>query len=491
MYGFEPPDRIDLRRLALMEACPAAGLGAGSKLPRQPLDRWLAVRDACVSWFNAPSDDEDTADEIADRMFGVFDPVQRELMEEGFAGFLRMGLKTPGAEVDLDPQPNIVVDEASNTLLSAPYQFEISEGGETMAVRLRTGHTGTSDVEAAVFYTTGSPDTTLVDAFVVRDDLAPVERPDPELARSLLASVFARHQVAIAAERPARVPGLHCFRCPRPARCGQYPTIGGDPGPNTRTIVLSKSRIATLDRCHRAAAWPALYGIPTDEGADDEVSPGAVVGSQVHEALGAMLSGEDPEAAIAAACRSVSPSDAADIRQLCERHLDLWRRDPHPVAEVRRAEYQMGVTMLVPGLGVDRSGELRDAPVAVVMIGTTDVNGWESDRVAAVVEHRTGRHSAPLPHEPDLYAVSAGRALANLGHDVEGVAVHVHHLRREPAECERILYGADELAAATERLREVASAAAAWHPTNALGPAFTVGPWCEWCDHRGRCVRFR
>jgi hypothetical protein len=491
MYGFEPPDRIDFRRLVLIESCPAAGLGAGSKLPRQPLDRWLAVRDACVSWFNASSEDQDTADEIADRLFGVFDPVQRELMEEGFAGFLSLGLKAPGVEVDLDPQPNIVVDEATNTMLSAPYQFELSEGGEVTAVRLRTGRTGTSEVEAAVFYTTAPPEATLVDAFVARDDLVPVERPGPDRARSLLASVFARHQAATSVERPGRVPGLHCFRCPRPARCGQYPAIGGEPGPNTRTIVLSKSRIAEMENCHRAAAWPAIYGIPTDEGADDDMTSGAIVGSQVHEALAAILSGGDPEEAITVACRSVSPADAADIRRLCEQHLDLWRRDPHPVAEVRKAEYQMGVTMLVPGLGIDRSGGLRDAPVAVVMIGTTDVNGWESDRVAAVVEHRTGRHSAPLPHEPDLYAVSAARALAALEREVDGVAVHVHHLRRDPAECERIFYGPDGIAAATDRLREVASAAAAWHPTNALGPGFTVGPWCEWCDRRGRCLRFR
>jgi hypothetical protein len=58
------------------------------------------------------------------------------------------------------------------------------------------------------------------------------------------------------------------------------------------------------------------------------------------------------------------------------------------------------------------------------MICATDVNGWESDTIPAVVEHRTGVSSAPLPHEADLYAVSAGAALQQMRRNSDGVAVH-------------------------------------------------------------------
>ena len=78
-----------------------------------------------------------------------------------------------------------------------------------------------------------------------------------------------------------------------------------------------------------------------------------------------------------------------------------------------------------------------------------------------------------------------------LGREVEGVAVHIHHLRREPPECERLFYDARAVTEATERLRQVAQIVARWHPTDATAPPLSVGPWCEWCDHARRCLRFR
>lgn len=491
MYAHEPPERIDLRRLELLEACPAAGAGAGSKLPAANLDRWKALHQACVSWFNTPADDQDTADEIADRLFGTVDPVQREILELGFAAFLRLRLKEPGVGVDLEPLPNTVTDASLNAQLKVHYQFELDDGEEVTAVRLRTGRSGTDELEAAVFYTTCDEGMVLMDALVGQDDHAVVDRPDPDSAARLIAETFDRHRLVSSSTDRSRRPGLHCYRCPRPARCGQYPVIGSEPSYSTRTLVLSKTRLVTMSRCERAAAWPAAYGIPKDGGDEPGEGPSTMVGSAVHEALAAALVAGDPGPVIEAAARNALPSEASEIRHLCEQHLWLWRSEPHRVDRVSQVEYQMGVTFTVPGVTQNRYGDLLEQPVAVVMMGTTDVNGWEVDGTPAVVEHRTGRQSTALPHETDLYAVSAWQALHTLGREVDAIAVHVHHLRREPPECERLVYRPVEIEAATARLREVAERAGRWHPTDALGPGFTVGPWCEWCDHARRCVRFR
>ena len=491
MYGHDAPEPVDLWRLEIVEACPAAGAGAGSRRPAAHLERWRALHQACVAWFNAPGNDPDTVDEISDRLFTGIDPVQREILELGFAAFLRLGLKVPGVDVDLDPTPTVLMSDDQTALLRVAHQFEVREGDEVTAVRLKTGSTGTSEVEAAAFYATAPEGMVLLDALTASDDHAVVEAPDPERAAELIGDLFARHRATRESAVGQRRPGVHCYRCDRPARCGQYPPVGGAASYRTRTIVLSKTRLATLASCERAVAWPAVYGVPRDGGDEDGSGPGAIVGSAVHEALAAALLSDDPEAVIDAAVRNAPPSEAADVRMLCERHLELAATEPHPLTEVTRVEYQMGATFLVPGVEEDGRGGLRQAPVAVVMMGTTDVNGWEGESVAAVVEHRTGRRSSGLPHEADLYAVSAWLALEKLGREVEGVAVHIHHLRRDPPGCERLFYDTRAVAEATERLRQVAQTVARWHPTDATAPPLSVGPWCEWCDHARRCLRFR
>src|SRR5690606_23552429 len=123
-----------------------------------------------------------------------------------------------------------------------------------------------------------------------------------------------------------------------------------------------------------------------------------------------------------------------DLRWLFDQHEAVWTTEVSPVTPTR-TEYQFGATFVVEGAVLDRKGECVPGPVAVTFMAATDVNGWESERVAAVVEHRTGNASSALPYESDLYAVAAWHALAALGREVEGVAVHFHHLRADPARC--------------------------------------------------------
>ena len=485
MYGSEPPRQVRLRDLERLEACPASG-GTPSRLPTPHLDRWKALYDAVVDWHvhGEPDDPVDTVE----RLFAGIDPIQREILEHLFAAYRR--LHPRGGRVELEPEYGVVVDDARNLSISVGVQLEVETEDGWEAVRIKTGRSGTGVEEAAAYYASGA-DKLLVDARLIDDDRVTLGVIDPEDAGRIVASVFDRFEAA-AQRDPVRSPGLHCYSCPRPARCGQYPAVGGDVGYRTRTVRLSKSQLAALARCRRSAAWPALYGSPADEISADEpeTDGGRRVANLFHEAVAAALLDEDPSAGFDEACRNAAPSEAADLRHLFDRHLELWERDEYPV-DVRTTEYQLGITPVVNGTVSDSRGNLGRGPVAVAMMCATDANGWESDSVAAVVEHRTGAASAPLPNEADLYAVSAWTALQGMDRPVEGVAVHFHHLRRTPAECERVFYDPASIAAATRRLVSLAELVAEWHPSDARSPDFGVGRHCEWCEWRRRCERHR
>lgn len=488
MYGHEAPEPVRLWDLDRMELCPAS-LGPGSQLAKPQLERWKSVHEAIVAWHaeGEPESEAAVAD-ICDRLFSFWDPVQRHMLEDLFTAYRR--LHPSDSTVEFDAQSGVFIDTDRNLSLSVGVQLEVQTEIGREAVRIKTGRSGTSRVEAAAYYMHDEK-STLVDVMLAHDDRVNVPRPTSEDGQQILSEIFDRHALAIVGQRGVRHPGLHCYSCPRPARCGQYPTIGGDVSYRTRTVRVSKTHLAKLAHCHRSAGWPALYGIPKDEsrGDDEDDSHGLRVGSRFHTTIAAALLADDPEPLFEAACAEVPPSEATDLRYLFDQHLDLWTRDPDPVTPIR-TEYQMGLTLVVPGQTLNQRDKVEEGPVAVVMMCATDVNGWENDTTAAVVEHRTGA-SGPLPNEADLYAVSAWTALQQMNRNVDGVAVHFHHLRRNPSQCQRIHYTQHDIQKAIDRLTDVAGVIAGWHPASALSPQYATGPQCDWCDRRSRCEQFR
>jgi hypothetical protein len=112
-----------------------------------------------------------------------------------------------------------------------------------------------------------------------------------------------------------------------------------------------------------------------------------------------------------------------------------------------------------------------------------DAAGREADGTPAIVEHRTGGHVTEPVFETDLYAVAG--ALPVRSHRI---AVHSHRLGlQDGPECERVVYEAEDLQAAVERLAVPAEMIGGWHPDNALDPSYTVGAWCDWCGFKRRC----
>ncbi len=487
-YGTAPLEKIDLRALERIEACPSAR-GPGSLLPTTALERWKVVRDATVQWHHdgMPYDAE-AVRRIEEAFFAGWDQVQRRLLEDLFAAYRRL-FPRDASRVELDPVAGTAIHAATNRSITVGVHVDIETESGWQAIRLRTGRRGTSAAESAAFHQPGE-ERTLADLCLGTDDVTTVTPPPDPVG--LVDELALRWDRAQSAPRRGRVAGLHCHSCPRPARCGQYPVVGDRPVTSrTRTLLVSKTRLAAFARCARSAAWPAVYGIPRDDGDEDDYdSSHLVVGNEFHRSVAAALLSDDPGAVYEAAAGAVAPSEVDDLRWLFDQHEALWLSE-EPSVTVSRTEYQFGVTFVVEGIGLDRGGRVVEAGVAVSMVATTDVNGWEQDGVAAVVEHRTGTSSSDFPHEADLYAVSAWEALAALGRAVHGVAVHFHHLRADPASCDRRLFTADQIELARQRLADVARRLARLHPLDAMDPSHAVGPWCERCDWLGRCLAFR
>jgi hypothetical protein len=330
-YGNAPLERIDLRSLDLFEACPAAR-GSGSLFPSNALDRWIVVREATVEWHQAgmPTDVA-SVEAIEEAFFSGWDSVQRRLLRDHFAAYRRL-FPPDVLSVDLDPPFGVAIHEETNRSVNVGVQVDVETADGWQALRLKTGRSGTSPTEAAAFY---QPDEerTLVDVRLAADDLVTI--PRPEDGGSIIDDLATRWDRAVAAPRTGRVAGLHCYSCPRPARCGQYPVIGeGRVTSRTRTLLVSKTRLAAFARCVRSAAWPSVYGVPRDDGDEGDLdSTGLVVGNQFHRSVAAALLSDDPGAIYETAYATVAPSEVDDLR---------WLFDQHEAGLVRRRAARRG-----------------------------------------------------------------------------------------------------------------------------------------------------
>jgi hypothetical protein len=486
IYGHEEPVRVKVDAAVRRAACPAS-TGTGSKLPRSQLDRWKAVYEAVAGWYRTDGPDAEVVPEVERAVMGYLDPVQAGICSGLFSSYRQILPKRSDETVDLEPPGSLVYDEARNASVAVATQIGLDGPNGRESIRLKTGKRATTAEEAAVLHAGSDGDTAFFDALLVAGSLEEIES-DPTTRDDVVAALLEAGTAPVDA-RARPEPGPHCFSCPRPARCGQYPVAGGGSvGSTTRTVVITKTALRRFPECHRRVGWRRLYAIPDDQYDEEEEAPhGLSVGAAFHRAAAAALLADDPDAVVADAARALPPSERADLETLWEGHRSLAATEQAPVAVVR-TEYGIGATVVVPGLDVDsRDRVRRDAPVAVVFVAFADAVGREADGTPAVVEHRTGADGAGYHLEAEVYALGAALLLR-----ADRVAVHTHHLRDpDGASCLRREFGPADLAAARDALREVAAAVAAWHPDDALAPPYTVGRWCTWCEFAGTCSRFR
>jgi hypothetical protein len=475
----EPPERINIGQTLLAAECPAA-VGVGTKTPDHALRRWKDVAGACLSWHQGT----DPGEAIRDR-FGWMDPVQRDLCTGLFRTYVRLMADSRDRVSDYEPEGSTVFHPSGGASAVASVLFAL-DGGEL--VKLRTGRTGSVPEEIAVLVEGLDDGESLIEVMAADGRIETLEM-EPDERRERLARLFALWDAQREADRPTGTrPGLWCYRCPRPARCGHYPAPdGARPASTTRTILMPKTWARRLSVCERQVAWKRLYGIPEDTG-DDDPSEARAAGVRFHDLLAASLLADDPDGAFDLALQSVPPSEVANMQWLYERHRRLEAEHGHPVTSVG-VEYEVGATIVVPGLHLDSRDRITPGkPVAVVFMGRADATGREADGTPTVVEHRTGAGAADIDQiELDLYAV--GTAL--IARRTEA-AVHLHLLGLpDGPRCVRQHYDEEALGEAVERLRDPAGIVANWHPLDATGPPYSVGPWCGGCGFRARCEEYR
>jgi plasmid stability protein len=461
--------------------CPAAE-GAGTRLTRGSLDRWIAVRDACASWHNGME-----ADEAAATHFAPFDPVQRPVCETLFRRYTNLMNSARDEWDDLEGDQLVVPHPNENAFAAASVTFTLRTDDDAREhIKLRTGRHGSSVPERAILQAgadAGDSLTEVLAATGITEDIS----LDEETTDRVLAELFTTWDAQQNRETRGTRPGWWCFTCPRPARCGQYPTPDGVRVPaSTRTIVLPKTWAVSIARCERRVAWKQIHQIPRDDWTED-ADWHRDRGIAFHEMAAVALGADDPDEAFAGLLADIPPSEQQNMSWLWERTIELEAEHEHPV-EVVDTEYQVGTTVLVDGSDIHRGRVAQGRKVAVVFTGRADATGREPDGTPAVIELKTGPGATEFDQiEADIYA--AGAALIT---GSTSVAVHFHQIGLAGGpRCVRVPYADDDLRDAVTRLQSVAAGVAAWHPEDASVVDYATGPWCQGCPFQARCEDHR
>jgi hypothetical protein len=477
----DEPITINPGLVERLERCPAAE-GAGTKLPRGNLDRWIAVRDACASWHNGMD-----AAEAADTHFAPFDPIQRRVCETLFRTYTNLMSSAREEWDDLEGGHLSVPHPEQDAFASAAVTFTLrSDDGGLEYVKLRTGRHGSSPWEQAILQAGADAGDTLTEVLVATgtvEDLA----IDEETTDRILAELFAAWDAQQTRTSRGTRPGWWCFTCPRPARCGQYPTPDGRRVPaSTRTILLPKTWATAMSRCERQVAWKQVHQVPRDDWTDDS-DWRRDRGIAFHELASIALGADDPDEAFSELLADVPPAERQNMAWLWDRTSELERDHEHPV-EVVETEYQVGTSIVVQGTDITRGRLVTGRQVAVVFTGRADATGREVDGTPAVIELKTGPGASGYDQiESDIYALGAALITGS-----SAVAVHFHQVGLAGGpRCMRVRYEEEDLQTAAERLHTVAEGAARWHPEDASTVRYATGPWCQACPFRARCEDHR
>lgn len=190
---------------------------------------------------------------ICDRLFSFWDPVQRRILEDLFAAYRRL---PPAASVELDAQSGMFIDTDRNLSLNVGVQPEVQTDAGREVVRIKTGGSGTSRVEAAAYYA-DDDETTLVDVMLAHDDRVDVTRPTAEEAQQALSDVFDPSCCSRVRRPPSSSFRVALLFLSPSCTLRAVPGPWGDVSYRTRTLRVSKTHLANLAHCHRSAggAW--------------------------------------------------------------------------------------------------------------------------------------------------------------------------------------------------------------------------------------------
>ena len=198
--------------------------GAKTLTPNSRLDRWNAVHDAITSWLINDAND-DVAVKVAEERFQFHDPLQKKIMSELFERFRKL-LPKPLPEVNIDYFRKEVTKEINNSEVGmyTSFQYELTDNDNIEYIKLKAGVTEIEDIDKAIIAESKYDDETFYTAQLIKDDFAEIE--EPSNSKEIIEEYFKIIE-EYETNRKKTEPGLHCYMCERPSRCGQYPVVNG------------------------------------------------------------------------------------------------------------------------------------------------------------------------------------------------------------------------------------------------------------------------
>ena len=258
--------------------------GSKTLTPNSRLDRWGAINTAISSWLINDADD-DIAIKVAEENFKFHDALQRKIMSDLFERFRKL-LPKPLPEVNIDYFRKEVTRKINDTEVGmyTSFQYELTDKDNIEYIKLKAGVTDVEDIDRAIVAESKYDDETFYSAQLINDDFAEIE--EPSNSKEIIDDYFKIIEDYETNRRKAE-PGLHCYMCERPSRCGQYPVVDNEEvKSNFRGILISKTNLLNLENCERWSSWRAQYSIPKDFENDSDQ---AQLGRKYHDFAQKML----------------------------------------------------------------------------------------------------------------------------------------------------------------------------------------------------------
>ena len=463
-------------------------IGPKTLTPNSRLDRWSGVHNAISDWMINDADDE-VAVKVAEENFQYYDPLQRKIMSELFARFRALVPKPlPQVNIDFFRQEVSKDIDGEQKGMYTSFQYQFQDEDNTEYIKLKAGVSDVEDIDKAIVAETKLEGETFLTAQLINDDFDEIK--EPENSNEIIENYFETIR-EFENNRKQATPGLHCYMCSRPSRCGQYPVVDGqEPKSNFRGILISKSNLMNLGTCERWTSWRAQYAIPKDI---DKDSFEAELGQKFHtysqrmleknedifgikeiERLKEMLGNEEEKFAVQILKKYEELIQALDTEVENKNEL-----------EIKLSEYGLGFSIVRDGIVSNSKMELRDDKVAVTFMGQADLVGRYKGK-GLVIELKTGQESNDDLTEAELYALGAKLLLKE-------DEVYVFHIytNKDGGKLKKRKFGESEFESIIEKFEDKAQTVGNWNPNDSLSPSFNVGDWCNNCDYQTTCPEYR
>ena len=462
--------------------------GSKTLTPNSRLDRWGAINTAISSWLINDADD-DIAIKVAEENFKFHDPLQRKIMSDLFERFRKL-LPKPLPEVNIDYFRKEVTRKINDTEVGmyTSFQYELTGKDNIEYIKLKAGVTDVEDIDRAIVAESKYDDETFYSAQLINDDFAEIE--EPSNSKEIIDDYFKIIEDYETNRRKAE-PGLHCYMCERPSRCGQYPVVDNEEvKSNFRGILISKTNLLNLENCERWSSWRAQYSIPKDFENDSDQ---AQLGRKYHDFAQKMLVNNNDIFGTNEIKRleSLLENEEENFKvQILKKYKELIQELDENISdkdnlEIKLSEYGLGFTIIEDGIVANKNMTLRDGRVAVTFMGQADLVGRYNGK-PLIIELKTGRESQNDLTEAELYALGA-KLLLN---EDEVTVFHVY-TNQDGGKLKPRSFGKDDYESIIKKFQNKAERISKWNPADSLSPKFTVGDWCTNCDYQTTCPEYR